>query len=61
MTERVMLSNLSERTAYGVSRLRKDIMKTIPELYVEEMTEMIHFQALPCSHVTGYEVIFYMD
>lgn len=58
MTERVMLSYLSERTAYGVSRLRKDIMKTIPELYVEEM---IHFQALPCSHVTGYEVIFYKD
>ena len=57
MTERVMLSYLSERTAYGVSRLRKDFMKTIPELYVEEMTEMIHFEALPCSHVTGYEVI----
>ena len=36
-----MLSNLSERTAYGVSRLRKDFMKTIPELYVEEMTEML--------------------
>lgn len=52
-----MLSDLSERTAYGVSRLRKDFMKTIPELYVEEMTEMIHFEALPCSHVTGYEVI----
>ena len=71
-----MLSDLSERTAYGVSRLRKDFMKTavyggsglceycmktIPELYVEEMTEMIHFQALPCSHVTGYEVIFYKN
>ena len=36
-----MLSDLSERTAYGVSRLRKDFMKTIPELYVEEMTEML--------------------
>lgn len=43
MTERVMLSNLSERTAYGVSRLRKDIMKTIPELYVEEMTVISPF------------------
>ena len=53
-----MLSYLSERTAYGVSRLGKDFMKTIPELYVEEM---IHFQALPCSHVTGYEVIFYKN
>ena len=61
MTERVVQQDLSERAVYGGSGLWECCMKTIPELYVEEMTEMIHFQALPCSHVTGYEVIFYMD
>ena len=41
MTERVVQQDHSERAVYGGSGLWECCMKTIPELYVEEMTEML--------------------
>ena len=44
MTERVVQQDHSERAVYGGSGLWEYCMKTIPELYVEEMTEMMPHQ-----------------